>query len=92
MRRMIINQVLPAGAAAGGGAAGDSAEEAEAAATAANEAYLRRLRQGQESSLATLQVMSQSAGVPLITVPYFEMEVRTVYGLRAIGNFVFPPK
>lgn len=97
VRRLIINQVLPmppTTSGAPGGSSEDSAgdiETAKQAAIVSNETFLRRLRHGQAVSLKALEIVSQSANVPLTIVPYFEMEVRTVYGLRAISNYLFPP-
>lgn len=53
-------------------------------------AYLNRLRQGQKQSLNALSVLAAASDTPLLQVPYFDNEVRTVYGLRAIGNVLLP--
>ena len=82
VRRVIINQVIPQQGADGA--------DAQTATTAAN-AYLDRLRQGQRSSLRELQQTADASGIELIQVPYFDTEVRTVYGLRLIGRHIFPP-
>lgn len=95
VRRLIVNQVLPTlqaqppSASAVEDASPEGMETAEAAAREASEAYLRRLRRGQTQSLAELQRMAEGASVPLIQVPYFDMEVRTVYGLRVISGVIF---
>ena len=82
VRRVIINQVIPQ----------QGAEGADApTVAAATDAYLNRLRQGQQASLRELQQVAQTSGVDLISVPYFDTEVRTVYGLRLIGMHIFPP-
>ena len=79
MRRVIINQVLP-------NPINDNKEEADIATTA----FLNRLRQGQQTSIRELQTLADNTGsAQLIKVPYFDMEVRTVYGLRVVGTTIF---
>ena len=79
MRRLIINQVLP-------NPINDNKEEADIATTA----FLNRLRQGQQTSIKELQTLADNTGsAQLIKVPYFDMEVRTVYGLRVVGTTIF---
>ncbi len=55
----------------------------------AGNTYLNRVRQGQKSSINELTKLSSSNNIPLIQVRYFDNEVRTVYGLRAIGLSIF---
>jgi hypothetical protein len=52
-------------------------------------AYLSKVRRGQQSSLSELEALASSKSIPLLTVPFFDREVRTVYGLRVIGNAIF---
>lgn len=78
VRRLIINQVLPV--ISGAGTSGDGASEASA--------YLNKLRAGQQSALAELRTMAAGANASLIEVPYFDTEVRTVYGLRVVSNAI----
>ena len=42
--------------------------------------------------LGELQLLASQVASPLVEVPYFDTEVRTVYGLRAITNCIFPKK
>ena len=86
VRRAIINQVLPTHTSA------SASSEDMATAAATTDAYLNKLRQGQIKSLNDLSKIAKEDGdeVPIIKVPYFDMEVRTVYGLRTIGNYLFP--
>jgi len=79
VRRVIINQVIPQQGA-------DGADAPTVAAAA--DAYLNRLRQGQQASLRELQQTAETSGVPLLQVPYFDTEVRTVFGLRLISRFL----
>ena len=51
-------------------------------------AYLGRLRSGQRVAISELREVARNAAVPLVTVPYFDTEVRTVYGLRVISNAI----
>lgn len=78
-RRLIINQVLQASQD------GQSEE-------AVTNSYLNRLRRGQQVSMSELEKMATQDAIPLYKVPYFDMEVRTVYGLRAISQVIFPQK
>ena len=55
----------------------------------AGNTYLNRVRQGQKSSINELTKLSSTNKIPLIQVRYFDNEVRTVYGLRAIGQSIF---
>ena len=72
VRRLVVNQMVTAADAEGG-------EEA------AN-AYLDRLRAGQQRSLQELSRFAAAAGVEVSKVPYYDMELRTVYGLRMISS------
>lgn len=83
VRRLLVNQVLPASAQ------GSSSDDSSAA-TAAADAFLNNLRQGQSKCLVSLDQLSATTNVPVIKVPYFDMEIRTVYGLRVISNFLLP--
>ncbi|KAJ1423223.1 anion-transporting ATPase-like domain-containing protein [Ochromonadaceae sp. CCMP2298] len=56
---------------------------------AAAEKYLDKVRAGQAAALTDLAALSTSSSAPLIKVPYYDMEVRTVYGLRVISNAIF---
>ena len=51
--------------------------------------YLTKIRLGQKSSIVELKNLANTNSVPLVLVPYFDTEVRTVYGLRIIGNYIF---
>lgn len=74
VRRLVINQVLP------------KHDDSNALA----DAYLTKLRQGQSKSISTLKKLCEIDGINLIEVPYFDTEVRTVYGLRVISSLLFP--
>jgi arsenite-transporting ATPase len=76
VRRLIVNQLVQE----------QSSIDEGAAATV----YLNRLRQGQQQSLANLKVLAAAAEVPIMQVPYFDTEIRTVYGLRVISNILLP--
>ena len=54
--------------------------------------YLTKIRLGQKSSIVELKNLANTNSVPLVLVPYFDTEVRTVYGLRIIGNTIFKSK
>ena len=69
VRRVLVNQVLPAGRA---------------------DAYLDNVRRGQGRAVQQLQTLCDGRGVSLLPVPYFDTEVRTVYGLRAISRLLLP--
>ena len=83
VRRLIINQVLPTTT--------DSTASVESSDLATN-AYLDRLRTGQKSSIRELENLAAQTNSNLVQIPYFDMEVRTVYGLRVVGNAIFKEK
>lgn len=52
--------------------------------------YVQRLSKGQASGVAELEeVTKKAAGVSLTKVPYFDVEVRNVYGLRFMAQTLF---
>merc|ERR1719231_1105116 len=73
MRRIIINQVLP----------DNNATEGVAL------KFLNNIRDNQANAMNQLTHLSTSSKVPLIKIPYFEMEVRSTFGLKYVGNFIF---
>jgi len=75
VRRLIINQILPESTGA----------DAEVEATA----FMSRTRKNQELSLAELSTLASNAKISLLRVPYFDMETRSVYGLRFAANTIF---
>ena len=83
IRRVIINQVLPLSSIQN-----DDSSSQESSDLATN-AYLDRLRSGQKQSLQELQKLAEMSNTNLIQIPYFDMEVRTVYGLRVVGSAIF---
>ena len=83
IRRVIINQVLPVSSIQN-----DDSSSQESSDLATN-AYLDRLRSGQKQSLQELQKLAEMSNTNLIQIPYFDMEVRTVYGLRVVGSAIF---
>lgn len=83
IRRLIINQVLPT--------QNDGSSNQETTDLATN-SYLDRLRSGQKTSIVELQKLADTTDTNLIQIPYFDMEVRTVYGLRVVGNAIFKEK
>eukprot|EP00904_Undaria_pinnatifida_P003458 jgi/Undpi1/13112/HiC_scaffold_8.g02774.m1 len=55
--------------------------------------YLARLSKGQAVGVEQLeQVTKGASGVSLTKVPYFDVEVRNVYGLRFMAQTLFAPK
>ena len=70
-RRLVVNQMVTE----------EGAEGSEDTA----KAYLDRLRAGQRRSLSDLTALAAESNVELLTVPYFENELRTVFGLRMIA-------
>ena len=42
-----------------------------------------------QKCLAELQRLAVDAKVTLVKIPHFDMEVRTVYGLRVVGSAIF---
>eukprot|EP01038_Epipyxis_sp_PR26KG_P008121 gene8121-10999_t len=86
-RRILINQVIPKDYL-------QSVTEIEASIAEKDtktNSFLNRLRAGQRSSITELEQLSNKIAVPLIQIPYFDTEVRTVYGLRVISRTIFPP-
>jgi arsenite-transporting ATPase len=79
VRRVIVNQIIENNEYS-------SEEEKESKLNS----YLNRMRTGQQKSIDDLTRIAGSISAPLVKVPYFDTEVRTVYGLRAIGKTIFP--
>ena len=52
--------------------------------------YVQRLTRGQAEGVQQLEALSADAGVLLTKVPFFDVEVRGVYGLRAMTTSLFP--
>ena len=54
---------------------------------------LTQLAKGQGTCLAELRTLATRADVSVTEVPYFDVEVRATYGLRALGAALFdePP-
>jgi arsenite-transporting ATPase len=77
VRRVIMNQMLPT-------------QNTDEGAEASTNAYLNRLRSNQSKSLSDLRQLCDKEKIPLLEVPYFDIEVRTVYGLRVISNIILP--
>jgi len=53
------------------------------------DAYLSRLARGQQQCLDELKELSLRCDVSMTEVPLFDVEVRAVYGLRAISVALF---
>jgi len=51
--------------------------------------YLDQLRKGQQKCLGELRELASRSLVSVTEVPYFDAEVRAVYGLRAMGTALF---
>lgn len=96
VRRLIINQVLPSMEVSDVGSARDSSSDkgikgekgGAVPSTDKASAYLDKLRAGQQSSIAQLRTLAAGVNASLIEVPYFDTEVRTVYGLRLVSNVI----
>jgi arsenite-transporting ATPase len=76
VRRLVVNQLIQ--------------EQKLDDENVASTAYLNRMRRGQQVSLASLRVLASAADVPLMQVPYFDQEIRSVYGLRVVANVLLP--
>ena len=83
IRRLIINQVLPTQ---------KHDNESQENMDLATNSYLDRLRSGQKKSITELEKLAEMSNTNLIQIPYFDMEVRTVYGLRVVGSAIFKEK
>lgn len=79
VRRILINQVLPHDSDV------NNTDEK-------TQRYLQNLRNSQSKAIVELESISKEHSIPLLRVPYFDTEVRTVYGLRAISQSLFPPQ
>ena len=55
----------------------------------AADGYLGRLAKGQQGCVAELEELAQRCDVAVTPVPYFDVEVRSAYGLRAMGSSLF---
>jgi arsenite-transporting ATPase len=52
--------------------------------------YIENLHQGQNLIVEELTIMSEQNQIPLIKIPYFPTEMRTVDALRHVGKRIFP--
>lgn len=82
VRRLIVNQVLPSPSSSSSSSDTVSGEGSVSS-------YLERVRVGQARSIQELRSLSSAAGINLVQVPYFDMEIRTVYGVRVISKIIF---
>ena len=91
MRRIVVNQVIPykeaASLVANEAQIGDSIGAVTAGAA---DVYLGKVRKGQATSITELRNTCAISKIPLLEIPYFDMEVRTVYGLRVLKPSIFP--
>ena len=55
----------------------------------AADGYLGRLAKGQQDCVAELEELAGRCDVAVTQVPYFDVEVRSPYGLRAMGSALF---
>lgn len=55
-----------------------------------SEKYIEDLQKGQSVILKELNEISEEKKIPLIKIPYFPTEMRTVYALRHVGKNIFP--
>ena len=53
--------------------------------------YVSQLAKGQQTCLGELRGLASRADVSVTEVPYFDVEVRATYGLRALGSALFDP-
>ena len=51
--------------------------------------YLGRLAKGQQGCVVELEELAARCDVAVTKVPYFDVEVRSAYGLRAMGSALF---
>lgn len=91
VRRLIINQVLPVFDDDNTNTTDvtEVTEVTEIPGSIAAKNHLDRLRNGQKTSITELQKLADQTNTNLIKIPYFDMEVRTVYGLRVVGGAIF---
>ena len=81
LRRVIINQIINDP----NEGAGDKTPDLLAASA---DAYLNRVKRSQDRSLTELVKISKDYNLNLIKIPYFDMEVRSIYGLRFVGDTI----
>lgn len=55
-----------------------------------SQTYLNSVKSGQSLVLKDLEQFSNTKGLPLVKIPYFPTEMRTVYALRYVGKTIFP--
>ena len=90
-RRLIVNQVIvpPPPLSPSAGETSHSVEAEQELREGSARVFLNRLRENQRRSIDQIKSVAEREHVPLLLVPYYELETRTVYGLRAIGNALF---
>ena len=72
VRRIIINQVLPSG----------DGEDVQST------SFLQRTRSAQQAALSQLRALTEVGDMELTEVPYFDTELRTVFGLRLLSRLI----
>ena len=79
-RRILINQILP-----------DRKNEIKAnddIVVDQSVNYFNQVRKSQSISMKELETLESDLKLNLIKVPYFDTELRSIYGLRFIGDYL----
>jgi len=58
----------------------------------ADNAYLERISQEQDIMMNQVNSIAESGNLNVIKVPFFDAEVRSVYGLKILGDALFSPQ
>jgi len=54
-------------------------------------AYLGSISEEQQGMMSEIQKLADGKGLNVVKVPYFDAEVRSVFGLKILGDVLFPP-
>jgi len=54
-------------------------------------AYLSSISEEQQGMMGEIQNLADAKGLNVVKVPYFDAEVRSVFGLKILGDVLFPP-
>ena len=80
-RRILINQILP-------DRKNEIKDNNDDIVVDQSVNYFNQVRKSQSISMRELEILESDLKLNLIKVPYFDTELRSIYGLRFIGDYL----
>ena len=80
-RRILINQILP-------DRKNEIKDNDDDIVVDQSVNYFNQVRKSQSISMRELEILESDLKLNLIKVPYFDTELRSIYGLRFIGDYL----